>query len=182
MDIAVRYIPTQFMRSEDGRTVAAGNKPALCFVGSKEARCVHYADEGVEVTRLPPEVVLESPRPKGYEDDKAAISKFVTYFNIRLVKTAPKIDDEAYDLIKMVQDPPEDFDEVKPKRKSSPRAKRSKAPATKKAPSIINTLAEELKTTPPKVRKLLRSAGLNAPYDDEKKIRAAIKKANGATK
>ena len=184
MDISVRYIPTQFTKREgDGKLVGFGNKPALCFVGATEARCVVNDDEGMHVVRLPPEMVNDSSAPAGYDDPQEGVPKFIQYFNVRLIKTAPKIADEVFDLIRMAQDPPDDFPEAgKPASPSKPRAKRSKAPATKKPPSIINQLAEEMKTTPPKIRKALRGAGLKAPYDDEKKIRAALKNANGTKK
>ncbi len=41
--------------------------------------------------------------------------------------------------------------------------------------TLIARIAAELKLEPPKLRKLLRAAGLSAPYDDERKIRGALK-------
>lgn len=42
--------------------------------------------------------------------------------------------------------------------------------------AVIRRIAAELKLEPPKLRKLLRAAGLSAPdYSDEKKVRGALK-------
>jgi hypothetical protein len=44
----------------------------------------------------------------------------------------------------------------------------------------IETLADEFKTEPRRIRKLLRKLGLNAPYEDDVPLRQAIKKASKA--
>lgn len=41
--------------------------------------------------------------------------------------------------------------------------------------TLVARIAAEFKLEPPKLRKLLRAAGLRAPYTDEKKLREALK-------
>lgn len=48
--------------------------------------------------------------------------------------------------------------------------------------NLVKTISAKFKLDPKDARKILRKAGLNAPYTDEAKITAALEKHNGATK
>jgi hypothetical protein len=49
-------------------------------------------------------------------------------------------------------------------------------PETSREASLVGTICAELGIEPKKARKLLRAAGMSAPYTDEAKIRGALKK------
>lgn len=63
----------------------------------------------------------------------------------------------------------------KPKKPSVAPPKAAAGPVRTAGADVIRTIAAELKLEPPKLRKLLRAAGLRAPYDDIAKVRAALK-------
>jgi len=66
----------------------------------------------------------------------------------------------------------------KPDKPKSPPVAPPKAvtgPARTAGADVIRTIAAELQLEPTKLRKLLRAAGLRAPYDDIAKVRAALK-------
>lgn len=185
MDISVRYIPTEH-GEVDGRAHAFGSKPSLCFVTKTEARCVVNNEVVVEVIRLPPKEVMDSPVPKGYEDIEEGVSHFVTYINT-VLKEEKVVMDEVFELLKLVKDSPEEF----PEKQNPPEKKKATKPVrTKKAkrnaerrekkkdakPSVINTLAKEFKVEPTLIRKTLRKAGESAPYEDVKRLTKLLNK------
>lgn len=64
----------------------------------------------------------------------------------------------------------------KPVKAASERQPSSGGPSRTAGAAVIARIAVELKLEPTKLRKLLRSKGLSAPYDDEGKIRKALGK------
>lgn len=66
-------------------------------------------------------------------------------------------------------------DAPKPAKPASKTAIAPGEPSRTAGADVIRRIAIELKLEPPKLRKLLRSKGLHAPYDDEAKIRAVLK-------
>ncbi len=185
MEISVKYIPTDYHKGTDGTVTASGNKPALCFITDDEARCVINTEEGVDLVSLPVLDIRKSPPVSGYEDDDEAARKFLQYYNVTL-KKKKAIGDGVQELMDLIGTEPTEF----PKKKTSKPPAKSKAPkksakpkkkAEPSAPSIVNKIAEETQTTPSRVRKALRAAGLAAPYTDEKAMREALR-INGAKK
>lgn len=64
----------------------------------------------------------------------------------------------------------------KPEKAASKTGKPGAAGSRTAGAAVIVRIAAELKLEPTKLRKLLRSKGLSAPYDDEAKIRKALGK------
>lgn len=65
---------------------------------------------------------------------------------------------------------------AKPEKPASKSRSESVAGSRTAGADIVRKLSIEFKLEPPKLRKLLRSKGLHAPYDDEAKLRKALGK------
>ena len=166
----VRYIPTD-RSSKHGY---AGNKPALCFLGEKTARCVILTDEGIGTAEFPVEVIKKSPLVPGpLGPPPYPVDKFVE----RLIASGRAMTDEARELLqtlkgkkgKKVALPPNP-----PPKKLDTRP--AKAPLKTAGAELIIKLATEWKLPTPKLRRWLRSQGCSAPYTDEASLRKTLKK------
>lgn len=186
METSIRFV----------RVGALPVKPALCFRARKHAHVVINDETRVRVAEVslkdhdlsypvgfgagpyPLPRIVEHYRKIG---ERKGITKRAEFFLEKAL--AGGVDDEA-DL------PPDEVDgapESAPTTGSDPAAPKpvkpvSGSPAKPGGPlrtsgaAVIVRIAAELKLEPPKLRKLLRSKGLSAPYDDEAKIRKALGK------
>jgi len=176
VEASVRYIPTD-ITTHEGREVASGNKPALCFRGKTYAIGIVNEQEGVLPIRLNLRIHDESPLVTfGRSSEEYPVSRFISHIE-RIMLQKP-ISDEALELIKQWPNNPEDFgdpvisdeEETKPVIKKAPTSKKiSKA-------NCIAAIAAEAGVSPSKIRKYLRSQGMHAPYEDMSKIRKLLKK------
>ncbi len=173
-NMGVRYIPTD--RSvHESRVVWSGNKPALCFRGEKRATCVLIGETEITTVELPLDIVEKSPNVPDSMGQAAGIPYSPEKFILRVTGTGKPLTDEARELLQSVN------------------GKKKPLPVTKKAPVVSQTapkpgtlktagaeliivLSQEYKLPSPKLRRFLRSQGLNAPYTDEKAVRNALKK------
>lgn len=181
MDISVRYV----------RPPGHGMKPALCFRGRKIVRCVINDERSIRVK----EVTLRMYDTASFVNDHGhpyAVEKFISHMEristikpttqaaLKLMERARaglEIDDE--DL------PPEDAEESPHHPEpSTPQASRAsvsglsqsaeKKVPTAQGPSVIAAIAAERRMEATKIRRLLRAAGLHAPYEDRAAILAAL--------
>lgn len=170
----VRYIPTDHHPKHG----YAGNKPALCIPREKDFRCIINTEEGITTVDLPLAVIKAShPVPSTWG---AAAPYPVERFLKRLLDSGKAMTAEARELIDsllnpkgkkgkkvVIPDPP-------PKKKLDTLP--AKAPLKTAGAEVIIKLANEWGLPTPKLRRWLRSQGLNAPYTDEKALRQALKK------
>lgn len=183
MEVAVKYVPTDHHQ----KLGWGGNKPALCFIGTKHAHCVVNEEGSIHAVKLPIEVVLESTDVL-YHGVTYPVDRFVERFKALgkpISATARKLLDS---LGAPLQAP-----ELGPKiaKKKAPTKKETAPPAPpplveeelpeegrrRRGPpsTIINRLAGELNAAPTKIRRFLRAQGLRAPYTDEKQLRTVLK-------
>ncbi|HUW45116.1 MAG TPA: hypothetical protein VMW50_04895 [Dehalococcoidia bacterium] len=176
MEASVRYIPTDISVHE-GRQIASGNKPALCFRGKTYAIGIVNEQEGVFPVRLDLRIHDESPLVTfGKTTEEYPVSRFITHIE-RIMQEKP-ISDEALQLIKDWPNNPEDFGDQKIEDEGMPSepVAKSKRVAQKVKANCIAIIAIEAGISPSKIRKYLRSQGMHAPYEDEPKIRKLLKK------
>jgi hypothetical protein len=104
-----------------------------------------------------------------YGVEEYPVTKFISHID-RIMENKP-ISDEALALIRAWPNNPEDFGDEP----ISDFPEVSRKPIKKKGPNIIATISVEMKIPSTKIRKFLRTQGFSAPYDNEKKIRKALK-------
>lgn len=172
MEATVRYIPIE-TAVVDNRTFQVGNKPALCFRGKEYALGIVNADEGILPVRLDLRTHDSSPLVLiNNRKDEYPVVKFISHLE-RIMKEKP-ISSEALSLIRQWPNNPEDFGD--PIIEDEPEVIRPAKSIKKiKKKNCIAVLAEEMKIPATKIRKFLRGKGFKAPYEDEKKIRIALK-------
>ena len=171
MEATVRYIPSDITIVE-GKTIAGGNKVALCFRGKDHA--LGIINDECEITPVELSLRTHDKSPlvmiNSKADEEYPVSRFITHLQ-RIMQDKP-ISSDALKLINEWPNNPEDFDsEPIP---DHPVVKAFRA-QKKRVANCIPSLASEFKTTPQKIRKFLRSNGMHAPYSDEKKIRSLMK-------
>ena len=160
MELSVRYILLDHH--------SAASKPALCFRGDSYAIGIINEPEEYRTHRLDLEE-YENCKLVMYDKEEYPVSRYVALLE---ANTKPKSDDVKR-LLTMYPEPPEDFPTAK--RKSKSKATPKPTPKVKAlGSSIIKILAGEYNIAASKIRKILRSKGLKAPYEDEKKIRATM--------
>lgn len=169
MEASVRFI----MHDND-----IGCKPALCFRGTKWAHCVVNEDTGIRVLEVPLRDFDQSPvvehRGVPYSIERCAKTLFsfttrtiarreITLGAQRLLEGVldGTINEQVVEKAAVIAAPP-------PKSDSSDDA------PTRTPTTLVATICNELKLEPTTARRLLRKAGLHAPYDDEAKIRSIL--------
>jgi hypothetical protein len=152
----------------DNRDLAVGNKPALCFRGKTYALGIVNEDEMICTLTLSLRDHDKSPLVM-YGVEEYPVTKFISHID-RIMENKP-ISDEALALIRAWPNNPEDFGDEP----ISDFPEVSRKPIKKKGPNIIATISVEMKIPSTKIRKFLRTQGFSAPYDNEKKIRKALK-------
>lgn len=157
-NMLVRFIPTQ----RDSTRGWSGNKPALCLGNGKSAHCIIITEGEISVVDLPLEIVrgsrvLSHPLIPGtpYPPER---------FIERIKSTKKPLSPKARRLLKEFSVAVKGA-EVIPE--APPRMGRRGCP-------IVRQLSEEFGLPPPRIRRLLRKAGLRSPYGDEKSMRAAL--------
>lgn len=172
MEAAVKYINPE----------NEGVKLAICFRGTKHAHCVMNFDTGISVVKVElryydkADFIKDGP---GYYEVKKACKKFLALTKRDVARRT--ITERAKELLERAlsgdvteaelpaTDAPAPKDE-KPTTTSKEATKRIKSDDSKE--SHLARLCNELNMEPTKARRLLRAAGLHAPYDDA----AALKK------
>lgn len=170
METTVRYIPTQNV-VVDGHDYTVGNKPALCFRGKKYAVGIINAEEGIHPVML----TLRDhdlSRLVMLQEEEYPVYKFIAHIQ-RMAETKP-IDPEALRLISQWPNTPEDFGDPVITEEEPAKPAKIMGPRFKK-PNCIAVISQEMGVAATKIRKFLRSQGMKAPYEDEKKIRSALK-------
>jgi hypothetical protein len=165
VEASVRYInPPCSGDVDDG-----GFKPAVCFRAREYAHCVVNEDSGIHVIKVPvrdfdhaPVVLLKG---EAYPTKRAA--KMMLDFTERTTARRD-ITQRASELLRGVLDGSETTVVDAP---TPPTEHPKGAPTT-----LIAAICAELDIDPPVARRLLRKAGLAAPYTDEAQIRAVLKK------
>ena len=168
MEASVRCIPTQ-VGVVDGESFATGAKPALCFRGKTYALGIINDEDMIHPVTLTLYDHDKSPLLM-YGVEEYPVTKFISHME-RIMEKKP-ITDEALQLIRTWPNNPEDFgDEVIP---DDPEVKPRKIKKVKPS-NCIATIAEEMGIAATKIRKFLRGQGFGAPYENEQKIRTALK-------
>ena len=168
MEATVRYIPTQISRV-DGRDIATGSKPALCFKGKSYALGVINDEEEIHTVTLDLRD-FDKLRLLMHGSEEYPVKKFISHME-RIMRNKP-ISSEALRLMKDWPNNPRDFGDEKIQDDVSIVQRKSEVQISQ---NCIPVIAGEHKTTPQKVRKFLRSKGLSAPYHNEEKIRKLMK-------
>lgn len=148
-----------------------GQKPALCFRGKTHALGIINDEDMIHEVELSLRDHDIAPLLQ-YGAEEYPVYKFITHIE-RIMERKP-ISPEALQLIRQWPNNAEDFG-LDPIPDEEPTASR-KPIIKQKGPNIIGAIACEMSLPPTKIRKFLRSAGFCAPYDNESKIRAALKK------
>jgi len=169
VEATVRSIPTE-TAVVDNRSFAVGNKPALCFRGKEYALGIINSEEGIIPVRLDLRTHDKSPILHLGEEEYP-VYKFISHIE-RIMQTKP-ISDEALALIQQWPNNPADFgDAIIPDEPITQPITKKRKPKQK---NCIAAIADEMGLAATKIRKFLRSQGMRAPYEDEKKIRTALK-------
>ena len=168
MEATVRYIPTDNV-IVDGRDYTTGNKPALCFRGKKYAVGIINDEDSVHTVMLTLRDHDKS-RLVMLQEEEYPVYKFISHIE-RIAQQKP-IDTESLRLIQQWPNTPEDFGLEMPEDEPPKPIKHVKKV---KGKNCIALIAEEMGVAATKIRKFLRSQGFKAPYEDETKIRTALK-------
>lgn len=178
-----------------------GVKPALCFRGRNQAHAV--VNEGTRirvVSNIPLRNIDQAAvvlGPYGLGQKEYPVDKFVERFlklgeQKGITRRAKFLLEKALsggveDDTVLPPDEPEAGAAAAPKeRPASPEApkpgkpvsepvRKLAGPSRTSGADVIRRISAELKLEPTKLRKLLRSKGLSAPYTDEMKIRGVLK-------
>jgi hypothetical protein len=167
MEVSVRYVA----HAND-----IGFKPALCFRGIKWAHCIVNEDEGIRVMKIDVQTLDKAQavefRGAAYPIKRCA--EQLMAFTNRL--TARKdITEAARELVQRVL-----ADEVIEEKAELVPVKAKVATSTDAAPTarstILAAICAELNIEPAMARRVLRKAGLHAPYNDAAVLRRTLKK------
>jgi hypothetical protein len=202
METSIRYVRIGNEHTDSSSKI----KPALCFRGKKQAYAVindetrvrvvtvplPYHDSAVPVlfkrADYPLSKFIETMERIGKKKGKTQRADYFLAWALEggPEESAPMPPDEDYpggDLGKiadaiMGRDPAPPEPSERPQRSpGTPKpAKPPSEPVRKPGGTLIARLAAEFGLEPPKLRKLLRSKGMHAPYEDEKAIRKAAGK------
>lgn len=173
-NLGVRFIPTD-STTRQGKTVWSGNKPALCFKGTKKAHCVIIGELEITTVGLPIDVVERSPGVADPMGQAAGVPYPPQRFVDAVMKTGKPLTPEARELLQEINGKKQPLPPNRPSAKLVTRPEKAGQLKTAGADLIIR-LAQEAKLPTPKFRRFLRSQGLKAPYTDESVIRKAMKK------
>lgn len=168
MEASVRYIPME-TAVVDGQTFQVGEKPALCFRGKDYAIGIINDQEGI----IPVTLTLrdhDTSRMVMYGTEEYPVGKFISHLE-RIMQEKP-ISNEALKLILQWPNNPEDFNSGPTVEPQPVKTKTKKTPGQK---TLIAVISEEMGVAATKIRKFLRKNGFHAPYEDEQKIRHALK-------
>jgi hypothetical protein len=167
-------------------------KPSLCFIGTKQARCIVNAPKEVSVIRVGSSQVKELKPIQGFESHEDPIGHWMQYFNT-VLKPNKHIYPEVDELLDYLDNGKDDFpneptplfsrpptpDTLKKRAEETPPPKpRTKKPKKKKSrggeTSIVSLIAQERGIAPAALRRKLRKQGLKAPYT-RKQIEGVLK-------
>lgn len=159
-----------------------GFKPTLCCRGTKHAHCVVNDETGVRVIKMPIRDT-DKARPVLYRGQPYPFLRFKEAM-LRIGRRKG-ITQAAIELLERPEavsgDPPEDAvpapkpDGATPEA-TKPVSARQARPDRPSGDGLIASFAVEFKLDPKRVRKVLRAAGLHAPYTDAAAIRKALTK------
>lgn len=201
METSIRFVRVGNSPGKDGKETFRTLKPALCFRGRKRCHAVINDDTRVRVVsnlslqdhdHSSPVTFQHAPYPiprivdhftkLGQRKGITARAKFFLEHALNggvdeddalppdeIAGAAPEAPEEPGMPVKRSPSTP------KPAKPASESRSAAAGPSRTAGADIVRKLASELKLEPTKLRKLLRSKGLRAPYDDEKKIREALK-------
>lgn len=158
MEVSIRYVPNE-ISVIDGKTIAAGSKPALCLFNDQIAHCVLNTDTAVDAIDYPLALVKKGKLVQGYENLDSGIPRYIAHLGSWNKEITPR----ARELIDYA---------LNPDRKNHPVSQIPASPPKK--PALIKTLSQEYDIDPRVLRQFLRAQGLRAPYEDEKKLRTLI--------
>ena len=167
MEATVRSIATQ-SAIVDGTEFATGAKPALCFRGKTYALGIINDDQEIHSVKISLREHDQAPLLM-YGVEEYPVTKFISHME-RILQTKP-ITCDALALIRQWPNTPADFGD--PIIEDEPVVARK--PKPKKQANCLVLIATEIGIPTTRIRKFLRSAGFTAPYDNEKKIRKALK-------
>lgn len=180
MEISVRYV----------RPPGGGLKPALCFRGRKYVRCIVNDERSIRVK----EITLRAYDTASFPDDHGhpySVEKFISHMErISCIKpitqASLKLIERARSGVDIADEemPPEDPEQPDGSEagQANPSPQAQAHPVSEvdrpavSGPTLVAAIAAERKIEPVKLRRMLRAAGLHAPYTD----RAAIEKALAA--
>lgn len=161
MEYSVRYIPIAYARGQP-----VGEKPSLCARDEKHAigivnlDCVYCAVKLDLKTHDKSRFVLF-----GHNGEEYPVHRFVA----RIENSPNPKEAEVQQLLAQYHNP-----KLKNPEKAAGSEERKPSKKRMTGSRIIKNLEQELGVPATKIRKFLRSKGLNAPYTNEKNIRAAI--------
>lgn len=172
----------------------SGVKPALGFRGRKYVHCVINDETSVRVIELDPREFEKAddlrlgkepyPVPRFVKHmQRIGKDKGITHKAERLLEQASSsqgvsLEPEALDAL---TEEPGNPQEGAPSCPPPGKPPKGRSESLRKPPGgpergAIGALAAELGLAPAKVRKILRSEGLGAPYDNPEKLRAVFRK------
>lgn len=171
MEAAVKLInPSTSLEDSQRRWT----KLAICLRGRKHATCVINEDSGIHLVKIP---VADYDR---YAQTRAThtpsvVAQRMLDFTVRDVAPKP-ITKGALEILERVVsgDIPEQDVEFKDEPIEAPVEKRINGDAKPRS-NLLAQICSELKIEGTAARRKLRKAGLHAPYENEKEIRAALK-------
>lgn len=171
MEASVRYIPTD-MAVVDNKPYQIGNKPALCFRGKTYALGIVSEEDSINLVTLTLYDHDKSPLVQYGIQEEYPVGKFISHME-RIMADKP-ITPEALELMKQWPNNPEDFGDPVVPDDPGPTLRIRRTKKTKLL-NCIALISGEMGIAATKIRKFLRSKGFNAPYENEKKIRTALK-------
>jgi len=175
MEATVRCIPTQ-TAVVDGQKLSTGSKPALCFRGKTYALGIINDQDEICTITLTLRDHDTAPLLRYGAEAEYPVGRFISHMT-RIMANKP-ISDDALELMKQWPNTLEDFGMSPTAVEEKPLLSRpARISAIRKA-NCIPSLARENETTPQKVRKFLRSQGMNSPYCNETEIRKLMKNYN----
>lgn len=170
MEAAVKMInPSTSLEDSQRRWT----KLAICLRGHKYATCVINEDSGIHLVRIP---VKDYDR---YAQNKTVplkgMAQQLISFTTREISPKP-ITKGALEILERVVsgDIPEQDVEFKDEPIEAPVEKKINGDAKPRS-NLLAQICSELKIEGTAARRKLRKAGLHAPYENEKEIRAALK-------
>jgi len=143
----------------------------LCFRGKTYALGIINDDDSIHAITVSLREHDIAPILK-LGPEEYPVHKFITHIE-RIMERKP-ISPEALALIRQWPNTAADFGIDPIPDDEEPTVTRK--PIKQKGPNIIGAIASEMSLPPTKIRKFLRTVGFCAPYDNETKIRAALKK------
>ena len=159
-----------------------GFKPVFGWRGHKHAHCVVNDEAGVRVLKIPVRDFDRAPQllyrgnpypPERFRDAMLRIGerKGITQAAVELLMRSEGPSDDAPEDAEPAPTPAATTADPK-----KPDTAREARPSTPSGGGLIAAFSVEFKLEPGRIRKLLRAAGLAAPYTDAAAIRKALAK------